>query len=167
MDIQDLGTIGELIGSIFVLVTLVYLAIQVRQSRHLIEENRKIALSQVYQARAFYRGNLVSSFMDNPRFASIWINLRGGNIGPVSTAELIDNFDTLSLEEKAIASFQQQAVTQGVDNTLYQIELGLVDNEGAQSALEQIRREYPLWVHAGISIPPRIRNWYTTNVDEA
>ena len=44
MTISDLGSIGEFIGSIAVLVTLVYLAYQIRQSRALL-------LSNAYQAR--------------------------------------------------------------------------------------------------------------------
>jgi hypothetical protein len=33
MTVQDLGAVGELFGSVFVLVTLIYIAIQTRQSR--------------------------------------------------------------------------------------------------------------------------------------
>ncbi len=33
MDIMELGAIGELVGGVAVLVTLVYLAVQVRQGR--------------------------------------------------------------------------------------------------------------------------------------
>ena len=44
-----LGNVGKFLGSIAVLVTLIYLAVQVRHSRDLLEENRKIALSQVFQ----------------------------------------------------------------------------------------------------------------------
>jgi hypothetical protein len=48
MDLQStaqlLGNIGEFVGSIMVVVTLVYLALQVRQSKGLLEENRRIAL---------------------------------------------------------------------------------------------------------------------------
>jgi hypothetical protein len=52
---QLLGNYGEFIGSIAVLITLVYLTVQVRQSKDLLEENRKLALSQVYQGRADVR----------------------------------------------------------------------------------------------------------------
>ena len=51
MTIAELGSLGELVSGLAVLVTLIYLAVQVRHSRTLLERNEKIALSQVYQAR--------------------------------------------------------------------------------------------------------------------
>ncbi len=164
MTIQDLGAIGELLGSVFVLVTLIYLAVQVRQSRDLLEENRKIALSQVYEARATYRGNLARSLADTPQLATIWVKLREG-VHPQPSDVLIKNYDRLSDEEKAIWSFQQQAVTQGIDNSLYQIELGLVDGVGAEGIYDYILAEYPMWAHIRIPIPVRITRWYEENVD--
>ena len=54
-----LGNYGEFIGAIAVLVTLFYLALQVRHSKEAteantrsIDENRKIAMAQIYQARS-------------------------------------------------------------------------------------------------------------------
>jgi hypothetical protein len=44
MNIQDLGALGELISSIAVLITLVYVAIQLR-------ETRMALAAQAYQAR--------------------------------------------------------------------------------------------------------------------
>ena len=51
LSIADLGSIGELVGSIAVLFTLVYLAIQVRHSRELLERNEKLSLGQAFQSR--------------------------------------------------------------------------------------------------------------------
>lgn len=51
MTIAELGSIGELIGGVAVLVTLAYLAIQVRHSN-------KISMSQAYQARFDSRAQL-------------------------------------------------------------------------------------------------------------
>jgi len=45
MDIQDLGAIGEFIGSILVLITLVYVVIQLRQNQHAM-------MAQTHQMRA-------------------------------------------------------------------------------------------------------------------
>ena len=44
MTISDLGAIGELVGSFAVLLTLVYLAIQVRYSRELLERQERLGL---------------------------------------------------------------------------------------------------------------------------
>jgi transketolase N-terminal domain/subunit len=52
-----LGNVGEFLGSILVLVTLIYLALQVKQSKELLEKQDRIALSQVHQARTELRIN--------------------------------------------------------------------------------------------------------------
>ena len=49
---QLLGNYGEFIGAIAVVITLVYLSMQVRHSKELLERNQAISLSQVQQARA-------------------------------------------------------------------------------------------------------------------
>ena len=159
-----IGAVGEIVGAVAVFLTLIYLAVQVRQSRDLLEENKKIALSQVYEGRANFRGDLAKVMMNNPEWASIFVKLRDG-IHPQSPDVMIKNFDKLTDQEKAIANFQKQAMTQGIDNSLYQIELGLVDAMGAQGTFDFIRAEYPLWVHAGVPIPIRISKWYQENVD--
>ena len=45
MDIQDLGAIGEILGSLLVLVTLIYVAYQLRQTQ-------RSMMSQTHQMRA-------------------------------------------------------------------------------------------------------------------
>ena len=165
MSIQDLGAIGELLSSLFVLITLVYLAVQVRHSRELLEENRKITLSQVYEGRANLRAGQARSMVSNPHWAAVWVKLQGGD--PYQSADvLIENFDRLADEEKALVIFNQNATTQGIDNTLYQVELGLVDEAGAQGSYDFIKDQYPLWVHSRIRIPVRITNWYEDNVEK-
>ena len=55
MGIQDLGAIGEFVSSLVVLITLGYLAVQVRHGKSLLEENRRLAQSQVFQTRVGFR----------------------------------------------------------------------------------------------------------------
>ena len=59
MTISELGSIGEFVGAIAVVVTLAYLAVQVRHSKEateantrMMEENRKLALAQNFVQRA-------------------------------------------------------------------------------------------------------------------
>ena len=56
--IQMLGSLGEFVGAIAVVATLVYLAIQVRHSKEAmegntksLEESRQLAIAESYQAR--------------------------------------------------------------------------------------------------------------------
>ena len=118
-------------------------------------------MSKVYEDRAFYRGEL-SKDLINPVWASVYIKLHGGT-RPVPGRVLVENYDHLTDEEKVISMMQQMAVVQGIDNSLYQIELGLVDELGAQGSYDFIHDEYPLWVHSEIPIPRRITNWYESN----
>lgn len=43
MTIQDLGAIGEFIGSIGVILTLIYLAVQIRQNTAAMEESQRLS----------------------------------------------------------------------------------------------------------------------------
>ena len=56
--IQMLGSLGEFVGAIAVVATLVYLAIRVRHSKEAmegntksLEESRQLAIAESYQAR--------------------------------------------------------------------------------------------------------------------
>ena len=56
---QLLGNLGEFVGAIAVVVTLAYLALQVKHSKEAVaantkslDENRKLAIANAYQARA-------------------------------------------------------------------------------------------------------------------
>lgn len=52
MTLMELGALGEFVGAIAVVVTLVYLAVQIRQSNQAMREGRRLALAQTYQMRA-------------------------------------------------------------------------------------------------------------------
>ncbi len=53
MTLQDLGSLGELIGAIGVIISLVYIALQVRQNTRQLDENtRSVQVSALLAARA-------------------------------------------------------------------------------------------------------------------
>ena len=52
MTMQDWGAIGEMVGALAVVVTLIYLAKQIRMNTHAMDEGRKLALAQTYQMRS-------------------------------------------------------------------------------------------------------------------
>ena len=66
MSIQDLGALGEIIGGIAVIVTLVYLAIQTRQSRIAAEQTAKFAELQATRAVMDGYTNARSLWLSNP-----------------------------------------------------------------------------------------------------
>lgn len=161
MSIQDLGAIGELLGSLLVLITLIYLAVQVRHSRELLEENRKLSLSAAYQARTGFRITLAKDFAIDENWLKVQRHLRGGWKSQ-SVDVQIENFESLSDEEKIKLILWQETVAHSTDNALFQMELGLADENIQQIAWGTIRAQYPFWLHTGVQIPPRVQKWYAS-----
>ncbi len=67
MTLQDLGNIGEFVGAIGVIVSLVYLATQIRQ-------NTKAVRSNTSQAITDSRVEFLSSISDNPEVARMFFS---------------------------------------------------------------------------------------------
>jgi hypothetical protein len=76
MNIQELGSLGEFVGAIAVMVTLVYLAIQTRLTRKAAEETAKFASMQMLQGVAdmYSRWRLARM---NPEIAELLVKSRG------------------------------------------------------------------------------------------
>jgi hypothetical protein len=86
--IETLGNLGEFVGAIAIVVTLVYLSIQVRHSRSLIEANsaameentrlvKAAAMDRYNDVVSRWRGRLI----ENEEVAKIWDNaLRGQSV---------------------------------------------------------------------------------------
>ena len=71
MNWEAIGAIGERVGAFAVFATLVYLAVQVRHSKALLERNEKISLSQVHQARTDTRVNMHIAQMNVPNYTGL------------------------------------------------------------------------------------------------
>jgi hypothetical protein len=142
MNWEALGAIGELVSAIAVLATLVYLAVQVRHSRTILEENRKIALSEVYSQRAHYRLEQVMQNIDSPNIAKVLAPARG-----------------VSEEQFVIQEIHQRAIIH-FDNMLYQGELGLIPEPELEKLKDILRSNYPLWEEDKAIILPRVKAWY-------
>ena len=69
MTIMELGALGEFVGSIAVLVTLLYLAVQVRHSRDLLEESGRTTKANLSQSMASSEIGYVGHYL---RYADIW-----------------------------------------------------------------------------------------------
>ncbi len=146
---EVLGNLGEFLGSLAVFATLIYLALQVRQSKELLERNEKIALSQVHQARADSRINLSLSQMD-PSYPEKLIGLWGKRELP----------ESLTSREAHIARNFMNANVVAIDNALYQGELGLIDVELLAAAQDTIVANFELWNALGVMMSPRIVESY-------
>jgi hypothetical protein len=145
---EILGNIGEFVGSIAVLATLIYLALQVKQSKTLLERNEKITLSQVHQARADTRVNYL---------------LTAAEISTASIDSLYDNpkrLDDLTPEELSTARNLMRASVAVQDNVLFQHELGLLDEQTLPATNAVISAYYEVWEAMGIPLTDRMRSYY-------
>ena len=149
-----LGNLGDFIGSIAVVVTLIYLAVQVRQGRESIERNEKLVLSQVHQARTDTRVNFLvaQASQITPGMESIMENHK--NLEKLTGVELT-----------SLINFQRAGIAIQ-DNVLYQYELGLLDEQTLISTDDVIKRLYQVWERLGIPAPPRVRTRYQTLIRE-
>ena len=85
---QLLGNYGEFIGAIAVVVTLIYLALQIRQNTTSINDSRKLALAQTYNQRA------VTNY-------EVWVAIGNGPLGAI-LGKVVEsgNLDSLSEEDR-------------------------------------------------------------------
>ena len=117
--VQDLGSLGELVGSLAVLVTLVYLAQQVRQSN-------RLAIAASYQARTDSNIELISILLGSPG-------------GPMAVSTAIEN-GPLNREQRAFTDWFFEANFVYYENNHFQHKLGLVDLEHWQATQNSIKR---------------------------
>jgi hypothetical protein len=151
MTIAELGSIGELVGSIAVLVTLIYLATQIRQNTRSMEDNKKFAMAQAYQART-----------------DMWIQVTGladpDVLSRVSSRNSDRNsfgvFDPEKIREltpaeaQRLSSYADVAMIAG-DNMMYQRELGLIPDVDPNGSF--VKWMNPLWRELGSRTTPLIR----------
>ncbi len=86
MSWQDLGSIGELVSAIAVVISLIYLAFQIRQNTRQIDENTQAAQATAFDSSISHAFAARQMIIENAEVASIYI--RGSN-----------DPDSLSVEE--------------------------------------------------------------------
>jgi len=161
-----LGNYGEFVGSFAVLATLIYVAIQVRHSRDLLEENRRIALSQVNQSRMDARMGIHKAATEEAISAIL------AKLNAVAPAEIeIDQIDLLDKSEKVKLAHWLQQNFLLIDNNYYQASLGLIDIDEL-TVPQQRRSSSPrfraLAEKLGLQISPRLQEyWNRENETEA
>ncbi len=140
MSIIELGAIGEFVGAIAVIATLIYLSMQIRQNTRAMEENRRLALAQTYQMRA----DALQEMLVTAASSDI-----GSVIVKLTTAgypEDIAALDTLTKDERG--RFRQWQIAQQThwDNMHFQYQQGFLDQEYYDDAfIERVVRLAPTW----------------------
>jgi hypothetical protein len=141
MTIMELGALGEFLGSIAVLVTLVYLSVQIRQNTHAMDESKRLALAQTYQMRSDALQMMLVRAADSEHIGPIITKLT--NIG---YPEDVRSLEKLSIEERG--RFRQWQIAQQThwDNMFFQYQQGYIDDEYYRDSFrERVRRLAPTW----------------------
>jgi hypothetical protein len=143
---QVLGNFGEFFGAFAVVATLMYLAVQIRESK-------KVALAQAYQGRAMMRqqGHMLAA--DSDHLAPLL-----GRVRAAGWPEKTDVVAELSPEEKERLNEYIIQTLIHLDNVLYQQELGLLDQNlttAVRSAADAYAPTIKLLGKA-TTLPPRV-----------
>jgi len=147
MTIMELGALGEFIGAIAVVVTLIYLAVQIRQNTRVMAENERLALAQTYQMRADALQNMLVHAADSQYIGPI--------IAKLTTAGYPERIASLSeLDDEELGRFRQWQIAQQThwDNMYYQYQQGYLDEEYYQGSLRvRVKRLAPIWQALGVT----------------
>ena len=120
--IQDLGSIGELAGSIAVFATLGYLAIQTRQNQKILEESQRHIRAQTYQMRTDSGREVTQLALTVPEVRSYLLAVQQ-NQEP-------------SDEQKFAYGMVMMLGIRHAENLFHQNALGVLDLEAMTGALE-------------------------------
>lgn len=141
MTILELGALGEFLGSIAVLATLVYLSVQIRQNTRSMDEGKKLALAQTYQMRSDALQMMLVHAADSEHIGPIITKLTGAGY-----PEDISALEDLSQEDRG--RFRQWQIAQQThwDNMFFQYQQGFIDDEYYRDSFrERVRRLAPTW----------------------
>ena len=141
MSLEDLGNVGEFVAAIAVVVTLGYLAVQIRQNTRTMDESKKLALAQTYQMRADALQMMLVHAADSEHIGPIITRLTGAGY-----PEDIGALEHLSTEERG--RFRQWQIAQQThwDNMFFQYQQGFIDEEYYRDSFrERVRRLAPTW----------------------
>jgi hypothetical protein len=147
MTIMELGALGELVSAIAVVITLVYLAIQIRQNTHSIEENRRFALAQTYQIRADALQNMLVQAAESHHIGPLITKLT-----QLGYPEDVSALDRITPDERG--RFRQWQIAQHThwDNMFFQYQQGFLDEEYYRdSVCVRVARLAPTWKALGIA----------------
>ena len=141
MTIMELGALGELLGSIAVLATLVYLSVQIRQNNKSMDESKKLALAQTYQMRSDALQMMLVQAADSEYIGPIISKLTESGY-----PEDINALDCLSPEDRGRFRLWQIAQQTHWDNMHFQYQQGFIDHEYYRDSFrERVRRLTPTW----------------------
>ena len=141
MTLIELGALGEFLGALGVIITLAYLAIQIKQNTRSMDENKRLALAQTYQMRADALQDMLVKAATSEILGPLIIRLT-----EMGYPEDVTALDKLSVIERGI--FRQWQIAQHIhwDNMHYQYQQGYLDEEYFRDEFQRrVKRLAPTW----------------------
>ena len=147
MSLQDWGAIGEMVGALAVVITLIYLTKQIQQNTHAMDEGRKLALAQTYQMRSDALQAMLVHAADSQHIGPIIIKLTESGY-----PEDVNALDKLDAAERRRFRMWQIAQQTHWDNMHYQYQHGYLDPEYYEDEFkERVKRLAPTWKALGLT----------------
>jgi hypothetical protein len=147
MSVQDWGAIGEVVGALAVVVTLIYLIKQIRQNTIAMEESRKLALAQTYQMRSDGLQEMLVEAADSQYIGPIIVKLTS-----LGYPEDVTALDALSSVERGRFRMWHIAQQTHWDNMFYQYQQGYLDAEYYEEEFKKrVVRLAPTWAALGLT----------------
>jgi hypothetical protein len=143
LDWNAIGAIGEILGAFAVVLTLVYLAGQIKQAR-------KATLNDLYARRAKIRLQRHDTLAHtHPKFHEIWLKhvIEREKMGWREAYEALDE------SERPFFREHTQGFVTALDQTYYQWLNGNMPGYDIDKLANTIRTSYPLWEAANIDYP--------------
>ena len=140
MNWDAIGAIGEVVGAVAVVVTLLLLLSQLRQNTKALDSSRAADISQLYQFRAqmHMEGVLRRAEATGLLLPDVLKRLREEGV------------DALDPSERMFLVFHATADAVRLDNGLFQHENGFLDDDYANYIRRSIRRLAPGWEQIGL-----------------
>ena len=147
MNIQDLGALGEFISSFAVLATLIYVAVQLR-------ETRSALMAQAYQARSDTQQDVLVRIAENEELASLLARTH-----PFRGDFDLEAIDALSETDLRRFISLHQALALRHDNTAHQFYAGYIGESDMTFLMNGLDHLLPLWTHLNIKINPALQRY--------
>ena len=139
MSIQDWGAIGEFVGGPAVIATLVYLAMQIRQTQ-------RIMRAQAFQGRSEALMDLAMRAAESESISAIYEKLRESNFPANPSIP-----DTVTPLERQRFSLVLEAHIHRFTNLIHQYEAGMLSDEYYEGGIKMAARNfYPYWKAFGV-----------------
>jgi len=78
MNWEAIGAVGEIIGALAVVITLFYLAVQLREAKRATDRNSDITIAATYQSRAETSQQMMAVIAESEHIAPLLARIREG-----------------------------------------------------------------------------------------